>query len=350
MQFLHTACSLARAFTPAARKAHNTWARRLHPAQGTRSPMILSSYQKGPGYTSYSSGLRGIPLHRTGAPTANWPSTIDRPDIGGGVSFDGVVGHSPGAERRIRGLRHHSHKRLRLSNTANSLTCEVAIGIGWFWPSKITPKEPLCIAAIQMASRDEIVIDAESGMTSRPLRTQQIAPAPPTLKSKKSTSMPNKELEPTPAEAGAAVISSEEPEPEILPPKEDDALLSHLLVVSRISPGNKLLINPLSVDQGGITAWFWRMWKSEGRDKTLKYLQRLFDASIERLAVLYNMDQKLDMLVDVRAGYASQFVTNIRGAVNGLSALLVTYGSDPLTVSRLETMRNGITIRLQTYQ
>lgn len=209
-----------------------------------------------------------------------------------------------------------------------------------------------------MASRDEIVIDAESGRTSRPLRIQQVAPASPTLKSKKSispapakgTAMPNKELEPTPAEAGAAAISSEEPEPEILPPKEDDALLSHLLVVSRISPGNKLLINPLSVDQGGITAWFWRMWKSEGRDKTLKYLQRLFDASIERLAVLYNMDQKLDMLVDVRAGYASQFVTNIRGAVNGLSALLVTYGSDSLTVSRLETMRNSITIRLQTYQ
>ena len=130
-------------------------------------------------------------------------------------------------------------------------------------------------------------------------------------------------------------------------PRGDDDVLSHLLVISRIHPGEKLSVSPLSVCSGGVLNMPARWWHGEGRDRTLEYLQALLDLSVERVEMLKKAAPAAAPASEVQRGYAKQFTMRIAGAMNGLSALTTTYSSDPLTVSRLETMRQGIEIRMR---
>ena len=131
-------------------------------------------------------------------------------------------------------------------------------------------------------------------------------------------------------------------------PKGDDDILSHLLVISRIHPGEKLSVDPLSVCSGSVLNMPARWWHGEGRDKTLWYLQALLDMSVARVEALLGAAPAFGpQRGEVQKGYAAQFGARITGAMNGLSALTTTYSTDPLTVSRLETMRQGIEIRMR---
>lgn len=131
-------------------------------------------------------------------------------------------------------------------------------------------------------------------------------------------------------------------------PEGDDEILSHLLVISRIHPGEKLAVSPLSVCAGGILSVPYRWATGEGRARTLRYLQALLNLSVARAEELRTRaGGPPDRGGEVRLGYVAQFTARITGALNGLSALTTTYSGDPLTVSRLETMRQGIEIRMR---
>lgn len=126
-------------------------------------------------------------------------------------------------------------------------------------------------------------------------------------------------------------------------PESDDDILSHLLVISRVRPGEKLTICPFSVCPGGLANAPFRWWHGEGRKKTLAYLQSLLATALTRLEALRDSASPSGMT----QGYARQFHARINGALTGLSALIVTYGADQVIASQLETLQQGADIRMQ---
>lgn len=129
-----------------------------------------------------------------------------------------------------------------------------------------------------------------------------------------------------------------------------EEVVSILRVISQLRPGEKISVNPFSIQKVSWTNALWRWWGREGRDCTYEFLVSLFESAFAHLRAA--MDAERRGVRGARGaswiGKPEQFQEAIRGAaLAGLNTLASTYGEDQLMVSRLSTLRDNVQLRLQ---